>query len=167
MPVLSSERARMIATRHGLYGGTLWMKWQNMMTRCYNIKHDSFRFYGGRGIVVCDRWRDIRLFASDMGTPPEGASLDRIDNNRNYEPANCRWSNPKGQANNRRNNVVIAAFCESKTVAQWSSDRRCSVRQTTIYNRISRGWDSESAISTPPIPAHLRNARRSYTKESA
>lgn len=77
-------------------------RWKGMRARCRDPKHKSYVNYGGRGISVCERWSDFRNFVADMGEAPEGMLLDRINNDGNYEPGNCRWVDPKQSANNRR-----------------------------------------------------------------
>lgn len=79
-----------------------YSSWANMKKRCLSSKYPRYRDYGGRGITVCDRWLDFNLFLEDMGLRPGGMSIDRLDNDGNYEPSNCKWSTPKQQANNRR-----------------------------------------------------------------
>ncbi len=78
--------------------------WQNMLRRCYDNNNAKYHRYGGRGIIVCDRWRKFENFLADMGEKPDGLSLDRINNDGNYEPKNCRWTTQKVQQNNRSNN---------------------------------------------------------------
>jgi hypothetical protein len=87
----------------GRYLHPLYQTWKSMIRRCYNSRHTAFRRYGGRGITVCDRWRnDFWAFAADMGERPSNRSLDRIDNDGNYEPGNCRWATRSEQRLNAR-----------------------------------------------------------------
>ena len=88
--------------RHGLYHDPLYSVWEGMIQRCTNPKHSGFHNYGGRGITVCDRWRDVVNFHADMAPRPPGLYLDRIDNDGPYEPGNCRWITMQEQHANRR-----------------------------------------------------------------
>lgn len=87
--------------KHGKHLDRIYIAWHNMKARCYQLSCSEYENYGGRGITVCDRWMNFENFYKDMGDPPKGKSLDRIDNDGNYEPGNCKWSTPKEQANNR------------------------------------------------------------------
>jgi hypothetical protein len=124
-----------------------------MKQRCYNSRHKSYADYGGRGIIICERWlHSFENFLADMGEPQRGQSIDRIDGNAGYYPENCRWATWRDQASNRRGNTFLTAFGESKTIAQWGRDPRCMVAMETLINRVTKKrnpWLHERAIITP------------------
>lgn len=128
-----------------------YRNWANMKRRCYDPSVDSFYLYGGRGIVVCDRWlgrHGFFNFCDDMGEKPVGCSLDRIDPMKGYSPENCRWATPKEQARNRRNNHIV----EYKGEKRYLSDlvNESPVKNSTIEMRIYKyGWSLEDALNKP------------------
>ena len=101
-----------------------------MFQRCDNPKCKSYPRYGGRGIEICDRWYDFANFIEDMGERPPGTSLDRIDNDGNYEPGNCRWATPKEQAQNMSTNINITIGGQTKCLAEWA---RCANLSALIF----------------------------------
>lgn len=112
--------------------------WYEMMRRCFDPKTRSYRNYGARGITVCERWQDPLLFAEDMGPRPQGLTLERINNDGNYEPGNCKWATWEEQANNRRGNRRESFNGISLTVAQWS--RQIGRPYAQVRYLLDHGW---------------------------
>lgn len=123
--------------------------WTGLRRRCRDEHDPAYPRYGGRGVNMCDRWFDsFETFLLDMGRCPPGHSLDRIDNEKGYSPANCRWSTPKEQSNNRRSNRRIVFNGEVKTLAQWSEI--IAIPYHTLKSRTGRlGWSAERAFTEP------------------
>lgn len=115
------------------------------MQRCYDNNSHAYDRYGKRGIEVCDRWKKFENFYADMGDKPQGMSLERIDNNGNYEPSNVIWASDKAQANNRRSNVILEYQGRKQTMQQWADES--GIKIGTIWARLHRGWTVERAIS--------------------
>lgn len=128
-------------------GYNLYTRWQSMKRRCYLETDSHYKNYGGRGISVCDRWiNSFEAFAEDMGNPPtKSHQIDRIDNNGNYEPSNCRWVSIKKNSNNKTNSKIIFAFGREMTQAQWSEET--GIKRETIAMRLRRGWPAELALT--------------------
>lgn len=126
--------------------------WSNMKARCLNPRSTAFPRYGGRGIRVCPEWLDYKGFEAWALKQPnhEVHTLDRENNNGNYEPGNCRFATPLVQARNSRHNRVIEVFGESKCVSEWAEDPRCRVTVWALYRRLYRGFTPEEAITRPP-----------------
>lgn len=131
---------------HGLRYTPEYKTWSSMKERCLNSQHPSYKNYGGRGIKICDRWlNNAEAFYKDMGKRPEGMSLDRIDNEGNYEPSNCRWATQKEQRNNTRQNRYITWDNKTRTISQWSDETGISQAAITIrLNRLS--WSIGKAL---------------------
>ena len=115
-----------------------------MIQRCHNPKHERYAYYGGRGIVVCDRWRIYANFLADMGEAPDGLWLDRINNDGNYEPGNCRWSTPKEQASNRRRKSCNPNSMRSKA-------RAAGLPYMVVMLRLRSGWTEHEALTIPKL----------------
>lgn len=142
------ERRREVHTKHGQYQSPVYNVWQAMKDRCTNPQSPVFKHYGARGITVCQRWLDdFVAFASDMGPRPRGHTLERIDNDGNYEPANCRWATRDEQLSNRRNCVYVTINGETRTVTAWA--RIFGIKGHTVHERIRLGWDAVDALRLP------------------
>lgn len=119
-----------------------------MIQRCHNPNNPSFHNYGARGIYVCERWREsVANYYADMGDPPEGATLERIDNDGAYSPDNCRWATRAEQNSNTRKNIYVECDGELVTVAEAS--RRTGVNRRTIEQRYHKGIRGPQLLSAP------------------
>ncbi len=146
------RRSQMISdgvTKHGNSDHPLFDCWYEMRARCNNPEHQSYHNYGGRGILVCERWDDFLLFVQDVGDKPTPEhSIDRIDNDGNYDPANIRWATRKEQSNNRRVNRLIEYKGETKTITEWGEI--LGINYMTLHCRLNRGLTVEEAFETKP-----------------
>lgn len=137
--------------KHGRSRERIYGVWQDMHKRCSNERCRAYKNYGARGIRVCEEWSTPEAFlewATENGYSP-GMELDRIDNDGNYEPGNCRFVTKKNNDRNRRTNVFLSAFGETKCIAEWVEDERCVVADKTLRERIKLGWTPERAITEP------------------
>ncbi len=134
-------------TKHGASGTQTYRVWHAMIQRCRNPQDPSWADYGGRGITVCDRWRDYAVFMGDMGPRPRGATLEREDVDGGYSPENCRWATPREQANNRRTNRLVTYQGATRTLADWA--RAVGLRKGCLQQRIAAGWPVERALTQP------------------
>jgi len=152
---LKLERTKACKTIHGdaVDGklSSLYRIWQGMKERCFYPSQPAYKYYGGRGIKLCQEWHayyNFKRWAIENGYR-EGLSIERINNDGNYEPENCRWISKKLQARNTRKNTIIEIGGVKKCLIEWCHDYEIS--RPTVSSRISRGWNPEKAITTPVI----------------
>lgn len=164
------------ATLHGMSREWIYYIWQTMIQRCENPKAANYKRYGGRGILVCPRWHDSFLaFVEDVGDRPSlDHTIDRIDNDGNYEPGNVRWATKLQQAANRCTSVRLTAFGRTEHVSEWA--RILGINEHVLYYRIKQGRTPEQILGTPPesrtkhkerrvlTAAEVREVRRRYVK---
>lgn len=143
------ELTRMADTCHGLTETRVYGSWGKMRSRCTDPAYHAFHRYGGRGIRVCERWMSFKNFLADMGHPPTPKhTIDRINNDGNYEPGNCRWVTQKQQVRNSTTVTMVSAWGETKSLVEWKEDSRCVVGYDTLKQRIRMyGFSPEEAIS--------------------
>jgi len=133
--------------KHGKCGTKAYKSWHMMLQRCTNANNAAYKSYGGRGIKVCDEWKNFMNFFADMGEPLEGCTLDRIDNELGYSKDNCRWATKKQQGNNRRTNLYIVFNGKKQTLSEWADELNLS--RYCLRNRLLSGWTVEKALTTP------------------
>lgn len=134
--------------------------WINIKARCYNINNPRYASYGGRGIKVCEKWKhSFDNFLTDMGErPSDKHSIDRIDNDGDYTPENCRWATMTRQQNNKKDNTYLTHNGMTLSLADWA--RKVGINQVTLSARLTkRGWSVEKALSTPVKNNHGRDKK--------
>jgi hypothetical protein len=147
---LLPDLIRETKTTHGLTHSKTYKIWASMKKRCDNPADNGYHKYGARGIKYCEKWGLFENFFSDMGLCPSGYSIERINNNGDYEPDNCKWIPLKDQARNRRSNRYITYNGITKTIIQWSEHYNIEYRK--LYVRlVTLNWTPELAFNTPLI----------------
>lgn len=134
--------------KHGMAESKLYDAWSSMRKRCEDDTVPCWKNYGGRGITVCDRWKDFTNFYADMGNrPTEQHQLERRDNDGPYSPENCYWATRTQQARNRRNTRRLTINGEEKTLIEWCEEYEADYY--VVYSRIRKGWEPIQALTEP------------------
>ena len=147
---LQRERTSKANSKHRMSGTPEHLAWKSIKARCYNKNNSHYKYYGGRDIKVCERWiNNFDNFFKDMGPRPGPRySIDRIDNDGDYTPNNCRWADTYTQANNKSDSRFITYNGETKTITQWA--REIGIGIQTLYGRIDKlRWPIEKALTQP------------------
>lgn len=133
-------------TSHNQTQSPEYSSWSSMKSRCLNKNAPNYHNYGGRGIGVCQRWLDFKNFLEDMGPRPKGTTLERIDNDGNYCPENCRWASSQDQHRNTRANKNLTYKGKTQCQAAWADE--FGIRRNTFQKRIANGWSMHRALYT-------------------
>jgi hypothetical protein len=158
---LQKELWTLSITTHGMTGTREYISWLHIVQRCTNPNHESFHGYGGRGITITQEWRDdFSKFYNEIGEcPGQGYSVDRIDNNKGYEPGNVRWATPEIQANNTSSVRFFHYHGERLTIRQALNKSGSTVPMNTVDRRLREGMSLDAAIDTPLDMRRSLNAR--------
>ncbi len=136
------------STKHNLSRSRGYKAWAQLIQRCNNPNATYYKYYGGRGIKVCERWKEFKNFHEDMGDCPDGLEINRIDNNKGYFKENCEWTTRKRQMRNINSNVNLTFNNKTQCLSDWARDLDTKVQ--TLWNRINRyNWPIEKALSSP------------------
>lgn len=152
---------------HGLTESAEYKVWCGVKRRCLNKNEKAYKRYGARGITICDRWKDsFENFLADMGQRPSAAhEIDRIDNDGNYEPCNCRWLEKAKQAQNRSSNHTVSYQGRTLCLMEW--ERETGIGWGTIKHRLTHGWSVEAALTTPVVAGRNRKPAVSSVPQSS
>ncbi len=147
---------REVTTTHGCWGNPIFHVWVGLMSRCCNPKDKRYPYYGGRGITVCEEWKDVNKFILDMEpTYQKGLQIDRRDNDQGYNPDNCHWVTQIEQARNKSSNIKLSYDGKTLCLAEWSQITNLSYG--TLWERVKiLGWSAEKTLTTPPLDADSR-----------
>lgn len=129
---------------HGMSKSPTWNCWQRMRRRCYDPNSIQYPYYGGRGITVCERWEKFENFLEDMGEVPPGMSIDRIDNDKGYEPGNVRWATKTEQARNKRSNVRLLVGGQEMLASDFV--KTYGLVKGSVYHMIKKGKTAEEIL---------------------
>lgn len=148
---LRVDRCKTNFAKHGLEHTRLYGIWSDMRLRCYDEKNIAYHRYGGRGITICDEWKnDVKAFY-DWATAngyKDSLTIDRIDNDGNYCPENCRWATVKEQASNRRSNILVTHNGKTQTMKKWANE--VGTPYKVVWARMQKlGWSAERALTEP------------------
>jgi hypothetical protein len=133
-------------TTHKKSKSSTYHIWSAMIQRCNNPKSKDYELYGGRGITVCDEWKDFSKFIKDMGERPLKTTIDRINVNLGYFKGNCRWASNQEQSLNKRTNRMITYNGRTQTLSEWAKE--LNINRNTIAFRLNSGWSVEKTIET-------------------
>ncbi|MCJ7761102.1 hypothetical protein MUP59_08200 [Candidatus Bathyarchaeota archaeon] len=146
-------------TTHGMSQTCTYASWKAMWARCTYPKLKAYKYYGGQGIKVCERWRDFESFCADMGEKPTPKhTLDRIDGKDNYCPENCRWATRQEQSENHYNNHNLTYNGKTQCLAVWAKELK--IHKNTLDERLKRGWSVEKTLSTPRMQEYSHGGNR-------
>lgn len=151
---LRKENALKANTKHGQHKSPEYQVWENIIQRCTNPKHPKFHNHGGRGITVCDRWRNsFSDFLSDVGPRPTPRhTIERRNNDLGYEPDNCYWATYAEQNRNRRNNRYVTLDGKTLVLEDWA--KLLGIPPRTLHARFHKGWPPELILSTKSFRGH-------------
>jgi len=141
----------MTRLRHGMARTKVYGVWSSMKARCLNPKVKQYADYGARGVTVCERWLVFDNFLADMGLPPHGMTLERVDNDQGYSPSNCIWASRSAQSKNTRNARLLTVDGETLNLTDWAE--RFGIKPATVWNRLKLGWNAAAAVKTPLVRA--------------
>lgn len=157
---LNKEKRKTSKLIHGESHSPTYNTWKNLRSRCNNIKNNSYKDYGARGIKVCDRWKSFNLFLLDMGKKPSSKfQIERLDNNKGYCKENCTWATVYTQQRNRRSTHLITYYQKTQCLTDWALE--LNLPKAVLSARINKlKWSIEKSFNTP-----LLRQNKTYNKE--